>query len=57
MADAKMITITIDGTPLQVPDGTYVWDACRKIGIEVVRCSERILVAPSRLGRLPQDRH
>jgi|GEM_PF-5386709 len=35
MADAKMITVTIDGMKVQVPDGTYVWDACRKIGIEV----------------------
>jgi predicted molibdopterin-dependent oxidoreductase YjgC len=35
MADAKMITVTIDGMKVQVPDGTYVWDACRKIGIEI----------------------
>ena len=35
MADAKMITVTIDGMKVQVPDGTYVWDARRKIGIEV----------------------
>ena len=35
MAAAKMITITIDGTKLQVPDGIYVWDACRMIGIEI----------------------
>lgn len=31
----KMITVIIDGTPVQVPEGTYVWDACRKIGIEI----------------------
>jgi predicted molibdopterin-dependent oxidoreductase YjgC len=35
MAAAKMITINIDGTKVQVPDGTYVWDACRMIGIEI----------------------
>jgi predicted molibdopterin-dependent oxidoreductase YjgC len=35
MADAKMITVNIDGTPVQVPDGTYVWDACRKVGLEI----------------------
>jgi predicted molibdopterin-dependent oxidoreductase YjgC len=37
MADAKtkMITVNIDGTKVQVPDGTYVWDACRLIGIEI----------------------
>ncbi len=35
MAAAKMITISIDGTKVQVPDGTYVWDACRMIGIEI----------------------
>ena len=35
MADAKYITVTIDGTKVQVPDGTYVWDACRQIGIEI----------------------
>ncbi len=35
MAAAKMITITIDGTKVQVPDGVYVWDACRMIGIEI----------------------
>jgi predicted molibdopterin-dependent oxidoreductase YjgC len=35
MADAKLITVDIDGTKLQVPDGTYVWDACRQMGIEI----------------------
>lgn len=35
MAAAKMITVTIDGTKVQVPDGTYVWDACRMIGVEI----------------------
>jgi predicted molibdopterin-dependent oxidoreductase YjgC len=35
MADAKEITVNIDGTMVKVPDGTYVWDACRKIGIEI----------------------
>ena len=35
MADAKEITVNIDGTPVRVPDGTYVWDACRKIGLEI----------------------
>lgn len=35
MADAKDITVIIDGTKVQVPDGTYVWDACRRIGLEI----------------------
>lgn len=35
MAAAKMITVNIDGTKIQVPDGTYVWDAIRMIGIEI----------------------
>ena len=35
MADAKLVTVDIDGIKVQVPDGTYVWDACRKIGIEI----------------------
>ena len=35
MAAAKDITVIIDGIKVQVPDGTYVWDACRKIGIEI----------------------
>src|SRR5438552_1972591 len=35
MADAKTITVIIDGTKVQVPDGTYVWDACRQIGNEI----------------------
>src|SRR5690349_17186647 len=35
MAAAKDITVVIDGIKVQVPDGTYVWDACRKIGIEI----------------------
>ena len=35
MADAKYVTVDIDGIKVQVPDGTYVWDACRKIGIEI----------------------
>jgi predicted molibdopterin-dependent oxidoreductase YjgC len=35
MADAKEITVNIDGTPVRVPDGTYVWDACRKVGLEI----------------------
>src|SRR5436190_10681153 len=35
MADAKDITVIIDGTKVQVPDGTYVWDVCRRIGLEI----------------------
>ncbi len=35
MADAKDVTVIIDGIKVQVPDGTYVWDACRKIGVEI----------------------
>jgi predicted molibdopterin-dependent oxidoreductase YjgC len=35
MADAKDVTVIIDGIKVQVPDGTYVWDACRKIGMEI----------------------
>ncbi len=35
MADAKDVTVIIDGIKVQVPNGTYVWDACRKIGIEI----------------------
>jgi predicted molibdopterin-dependent oxidoreductase YjgC len=35
MADAKIITVDIDGVKVQVPDGTYVWDACRQMGIEI----------------------
>src|SRR5919201_1459082 len=35
MAAAKDITVVIDGIKVQVPDGTYVWDACRKIGLEI----------------------
>ena len=35
MADAKMITITIDGMKVQVPDGTYVWDACHMCVVQV----------------------
>lgn len=34
-AKTKTITITIDGTKVQVPDGIYVWDACRMIGLEI----------------------
>src|SRR6476659_4264626 len=35
MAEAKFVTVTIDGIKVQVPDGTYFWDACRKIGMEI----------------------
>lgn len=35
MADAKDVTVIIDGVPVQVPANTYVWDACRKIGQEI----------------------
>ncbi|MEO5952583.1 MAG: molybdopterin-dependent oxidoreductase, partial [Chloroflexia bacterium] len=35
MAAAKMITVNIDGTKIQVPDGIYVWDACRMVGVEI----------------------
>jgi predicted molibdopterin-dependent oxidoreductase YjgC len=35
MADAKQVTVNIDGTKIQVPANTYVWDACRMIGIEI----------------------
>ncbi|MEO8286705.1 MAG: molybdopterin-dependent oxidoreductase [Chloroflexota bacterium] len=35
MAAGKMITVSVDGTKVQVPDGTYVWDVCRMVGIEI----------------------
>src|SRR5688500_19477236 len=35
MADAKQITVNIEGIKVQVPDGTYVWDACRQMGVEI----------------------
>lgn len=35
MADAKDVTVIIDGVSVQVPANTYVWDACRKIGQEI----------------------
>lgn len=35
MADAKQITVNIDGIKVQVPDSTYVWDACRQMGVEI----------------------
>ena len=35
MADAKQMTVIIDGIKVQVPANTYVWDACRLIGIEI----------------------
>jgi NADH-quinone oxidoreductase subunit G len=32
---AKMITLTIDGKPVSVPEGTLVVDAAKKIGIDI----------------------
>jgi NADH-quinone oxidoreductase subunit G len=32
---AKLISLTIDGTPVTVPDGTLVVDAAKKIGIDI----------------------
>jgi predicted molibdopterin-dependent oxidoreductase YjgC len=31
----KLITLTIDGKPVQVPEGTSIWDAARSIGIDI----------------------
>jgi predicted molibdopterin-dependent oxidoreductase YjgC len=35
MADAKEVTVIIDGVPVKVPANTYVWDACRTVGQEI----------------------
>jgi formate dehydrogenase major subunit/formate dehydrogenase alpha subunit len=35
MADAKEVTVIIDGVPVKVPANTYVWDACRIVGQEI----------------------
>ncbi len=32
---AKMVTLTIDGRPVEVPDGTMVVDAAKKAGVDV----------------------
>lgn len=31
----KTITLTIDGQPITVPEGTTIWDAARKLGIDI----------------------
>lgn len=31
----KAITLTIDGQPITVPEGTTIWDAARKLGIDI----------------------
>jgi predicted molibdopterin-dependent oxidoreductase YjgC len=34
-AATKLIKLTIDGKPAQVPEGTSIWDAARNIGIDI----------------------
>jgi predicted molibdopterin-dependent oxidoreductase YjgC len=33
--DRKLINLTIDGKPVQVPEGTSIWDAARRLGIDI----------------------
>ncbi len=33
--ETKAITLTIDGQPITVPEGTTIWDAARKLGIDI----------------------
>src|ERR1700757_5160216 len=35
MAEAKDVKVLIDGLKVKAPNGTYVWDVCRKIGMEI----------------------
>jgi predicted molibdopterin-dependent oxidoreductase YjgC len=35
MSDAKLPTLTIDGTSVSVPEGTTILDACRTIGLSI----------------------
>lgn len=35
MSTPKLIKLTIDGTPLSVPEGTTIWDAARQAGIDI----------------------
>ncbi len=34
-AAPKTVSLTIDGRPVQVPEGTTLWEAAREIGIEI----------------------
>jgi NADH dehydrogenase/NADH:ubiquinone oxidoreductase subunit G len=33
--ETKAITLTIDGQPIAVPEGTTIWDAARELGITI----------------------
>ena len=33
--EVKLVTLTIDGVSVQVPEGTTIWDAAREAGIEI----------------------
>ncbi len=33
--DVKLVTLTIDGSSVTVPEGTSIWDAAREAGIEI----------------------
>jgi hypothetical protein len=48
---ARTITLSIDGQPVTVPEGTTIWDAATSIGIDIpVLChDERELEATMRL--------
>ncbi len=35
MAEARLVTLTIDGKQVTVPQGTTIWDAARLAGIEI----------------------
>src|SRR5215210_6950185 len=43
--ETKAITLTIDGQTITVPEGTTIWDAARKLGIDIpVLCHDPRLV-------------
>src|SRR5215813_9520226 len=35
MQDTTLVTLTIDGRTITVPEGTTIWDAARQLGIDI----------------------
>ena len=33
--DVRTVTLSIDGQPLTVPEGTTIWDAAKSVGIDI----------------------
>ena len=52
MQESKSLTLTIDGREVSVPEGTTIWDAARKIGIDVPTLCHDPRLSPAAVCRV-----